>query len=363
MDLNLDERIAHLKTEISKDWKGAEKLAMDQLLDVLDDNVFRDSQGNSHPETTEAEKSQAKELYKRVSGKWNATHEHVDDWLATAGFAEKTADEARRNIKLFAEIFPIFEEVTQVALKDWVEEQLSQRSAATVKKRIGHVRGYWVFCFAKGNTLKDPSQILTDLFPTVRRTKAQVAKEIRGKRTHFTPADYHIFLKAKPNDTRLLDLIRLGAHTGCRIEELCSMSINDVKEDRFVINDAKTAAGWREIPIHKDIHKVVERLRKESDDGYLLWGLSSDQYGKRSPAIGHRFSRLKVGLGYGPQFVFHSFRKSLVRLMLESDVQEQHAALIVGHNLDTLTYGLYAGDISFAKKAEILNGITYGPEK
>ena len=34
-------------------------------------------------------------------------------------------------------------------------------------------------------------------------------------------------------------------------------------------------------------------------------------------------------------------------------------ALIVGHDLDTITYGLYGNDISFAKKVEIMEVVSY----
>ena len=45
--------------------------------------------------------------------------------------------------------------------------------------------------------------------------------------------------------------------------------------------------------------------------------------------------------------------------MLEGDVPEQHTALIVGHDLDTMSYGLYGSDISFRKKQEIMDLVSY----
>ena len=37
--------------------------------------------------------------------------------------------------------------------------------------------------------------------------------------------------------------------------------------------------------------------------------LTLNKYGERSNAIGKRFGRLKTKLGYGEDYVFHSFRK------------------------------------------------------
>ena len=47
----------------------------------------------------------------------------------------------------------------------------------------------------------------------------------------------------------------MAAHTGARIEELCSLKLEQVLADRFKIEDAKTEAGWRIIPIHDDIKR------------------------------------------------------------------------------------------------------------
>ena len=72
--------------------------------------------------------------------------------------------------------------------------------------------------------------------------------------------DYHKLLADCDRDSTLADLIRLAAYTGCRIEELCSLKIQNVADDRFEILDAKSEAGWRTIPIHNDIKQVIARL-------------------------------------------------------------------------------------------------------
>ena len=53
------------------------------------------------------------------------------------------------------------------------------------------------------------------------------------------------------------------------------MKLPNVKHDRLVIDDAKSAAGNRKIPIHKNITQLVDRLVDNSTDEYLLSGLSS----------------------------------------------------------------------------------------
>ena len=102
----------------------------------------------------------------------------------------------------------------------------------------------------------------------------------------------------------LNDLIRLGAYTGCRIEELCSLKLVDVSSEAISIVDPKTPAGKREIPLHKEIRQLVTRLKDTSTDGYLISGLGFNKYGNRSNAVGKRFGRLKRKLGFGSRLMY-----------------------------------------------------------
>ena len=83
----------------------------------------------------------------------------------------------------------------------------------------------------------------------------------------------------------------------------------DVKDDRISLPDSKTDAGERDIPIHRDIQQVIERLKQTSTDGFLFSGLTcNNEFGDRSKAIGQRYGRLKRQLGFTDKVhSFHSF--------------------------------------------------------
>ena len=163
----------------------------------------------------------------------------------------------------------------------------------------------------------------------------------------------------KRGDDQLADLIRLGMWTGCRIEELCALKVEQVKDDHFSIGDAKTKAGWRDVPIHREFAQTMTRLIDDSVDGYVLSGLSVNKYGDRSNAVGKRFGRLKKDLDFGKQHVFHSIRKTVVTILENAGVPENVVADIVGHEKTTMTYGLYSGGLSLAVKREALDKLTY----
>ena len=196
-------------------------------------------------------------------------------------------------------------------------------------------------------------------------TKLDVARQAkrvdpRTKRQPFEPADVVKLLEAaKERDDQLGDLVTLAMWTGCRIEELCSLRVDRVKEDYLEIVEAKSAAGWRQVPIHKELASTMARLVEDSTDGYVLSGLTGNKYGHRQNVIGKEFGKLKTALGFGPQHVFHSYRKTVVTVLENEGVPENVVADLIGHEKTTMTYGLYSGGLSLAVKREALAKLTY----
>ena len=162
-------------------------------------------------------------------------------------------------------------------------------------------------------------------------------------------------------DNPLSHLILIGAYTGMRIEEICSLKIDDVDmvKRAITIVDAKTKAGERTIPIHSEVQNTVTLLKNTSSDGYLLSGLTSNKYGDRSNAIGKRFGRLKKKLGHPETKVFHSIRKTFTTLLENEGVTENVAADIIGHEKPRITYGLYSGGASLDVMRDAIEKISY----
>jgi integrase len=358
---SIDEQVAFYKAEIETKWKGFEQDGLGLLADVLDENYYRDHRRQLRTDTTKEEKAGAEEILNRVAGDWSATHEHIEDFIADAEYTLKTSDEARSSLKQFTDKFRVFELIAEEDIAKWVEELLATQARPTVKKKISFARNYWAFCKKRGHTSANYSAVLTpEIWPKERRTKSATAKKINSARMAWAVSDYHRLLKAKPDDEVLCNLITLAAYTGCRREELCAMKLTEVSHDRFLIKDAKTEAGRREIPIHSEIKQFVAMLVNTSDDGYLLSGLTdNNKYNSRGAAVGKRFLRLRDKLGYNHQYVLHSFRKTLITQMKAAGVPEVHAAQIVGHEIETISYGLYGDDIGFPAKVTAMETCSY----
>ena len=144
---------------------------------------------------------------------------------------------------------------------------------------ISACRGYWNYLEDyKGLTLAAP---FNKVLPS--KSKKQTKADVESKRKAFRVTDYHKLLAGCSEKDRMLTaLIKLAAYTGCRIEELCSLKIENVQDDKFEVVFAKSEAGWRTIPIHKNIKGLVAKLVDVADGEYLISGLSFNKYGDRS---------------------------------------------------------------------------------
>jgi integrase len=283
--------------------------------------------------------------------------EHIEDYLASRDVTPKTTDMQRRDLKLFAQTFEFAKNATRPKILDWVNVELTTSqslSVATVSRMISACRGYWDYLERnKGLTLEPP---FNKVLPSKSRRKTKTAIEAEGRA--FRVADYHK-LMASCEHPALTDLIHLGAYTGCRIEELCSLKLENVLADRLQIENAKSQAGWRTIPIHKDIAQTVARLVDTSDDGYLLSGLTFNKYGGRSNAIGKRFGRLKKALGYSENYVFHSLRKGFATQLENANIPLNVSARLMGHEIQNETFGRYSDGLALEVLKQAIGHVSW----
>jgi integrase len=162
-------------------------------------------------------------------------------------------------------------------------------------------------------------------------------------------------------DDILAYVIMLGAYTGCRVEELCSLKKSDVilTTKSLKITDSKTEAGIREIPIHDEILPLIAKLIKNDDPIYILPNLTKSKFDDRSNAIGKRFGRLKASMGFTSRYVFHSIRKTFTTQLENAGINENITADIVGHEKPRMTYGLYSGGANLEVKRKAIAKVRY----
>lgn len=163
-------------------------------------------------------------------------------------------------------------------------------------------------------------------------------------------------------DTELADLIAFACYTGCRIEELGRIRkettiFDDAgKPVGFHVDDAKTPAGVRDIPLHPALLPIFERrLRNPQGTSRALFpGNEKTKSGLRLSGLSQRFSKLKRAEGFSDRHVFHSFRKTTATMLQQANVPLLTIPFILGHETGTLTFDTYSAGPSFEQKLEAI---------
>lgn len=287
--------------------------------------------------------------------------EHLDAYVLTLRCTEKTAAMKLSTIRKFLANHPYSADVTRRAVQTWIDEQARAGAAvATMRRSMSEMRGFWTFLRGREVVPEDKRPFDDITMPKPRR------KGDDDQRRPFRPAEAVTLWRAAQDaeDHDLADVVEIGMWSGCRLGEICALTVEavDLKAGAFTVADAKTPAGKRQVPIHPRLLPTMTRLVGTRETGHLLPGLgSANQYGDRSVGVGKRFQRLKTKHGFGAAHVFHSLRKPVATLLEDAGVPENTAADILGHEKPRITYGLYSGGASLAVKAEALAKIEYRP--
>ena len=165
----------------------------------------------------------------------------------------------------------------------------------------------------------------------------------------------------------------LGLYTGARIEELCSLYLEDFKVEHGIniisINSnhdkkLKSKAAERLIPVHPELEKLgllkhVDKLRiKKEKQLFPELPRQRDGY---SQTPSKWFGKFKVKVGITSQFkVFHSFRHTVANTLKQADVPRDQAAEILGHDRGKdVTYGRYGKSSEAKRQLEVIKKLDF----
>ena len=358
------------KTNLPKDFP--KELDIELFKDQVLDSVLE--------EIEEIEKESGIEVANDISnvafGKRSYLKNLISDWEVnelSRRLEPKTVDGRKSNLNLICQTFPTIDRLfKEDSIKNWLISLHSsgQYTASRIGKicdagksfynyleEIGEFKGYQT-THLLSNPFIVPKQLRIG---KNRKSKQQYYKKEWIPLTVDEVICCYQEVFNKGDDQQLLDLIQIGAYTGMRIEEICSLKIDDIdiKLGSFKVTDSKTISGIREVPIHSKLKIRIKQLIKNSEDGYLISGLTMNKYQDRSNAIGKRFGRLKTGLGFPSLKVFHSIRKTVSTTFENNEVLENIVADIIGHDKPRMTYGKYSSGTNLKIKQEKIELLNY----
>jgi integrase len=292
---------------------------------------------------------EARRFYAEATGALTPTTEHLDEWMGSLQVKDKTARMRRTTIGRLAEKFPVLHDVSRKEVRRWVMELTAELKPATVQRMMSDCRTYWAY-LATIEAVPEDSAPFDGL-----RLKVKSASWLP-----YTPEEAVRLLKAAEGHAQLADLIRMAMYTGARRGELCHLKVEHVKTDHFEIVDAKTEAGIRAVPIHRELAQPIERMVQESGDGYVLSGLRLNRSNDdRGDALGKRFTRLKRSLGFSDRYAFHSWHGTVITMLERAGVPDGTVQDIVGHERSTLTGSIYSGKSTLDMRRDALAKLTY----
>ncbi len=211
-------------------------------------------------------------------------------------------------------------------------------------------------------------------------TKLQVRKEIKAseERKVFTRSDIKKLFNIEPYKTTPKEawhywIPLLGLYTGARINELCQLYTDNIKQIDGVwcisINadrpdqKLKTKAAFRNIPIHSKLIKLgfIDYV-KSLPLGLVfptLKYLPEDGYGKY-PSKWFSIQRDKV-LNKDERYkkTFHSFRHTVANEFKQMGVEYSPASYLLGHTDETMTYGRYGKDYKPKLLQEVIEKLNF----
>ncbi|MGH6953554.1 MAG: site-specific integrase [Alphaproteobacteria bacterium] len=318
-------------------------MILDQIYMVAWDIASVNAENTGDPPSSNPE---AQRFYAEATGARVPTSDHLDEWLASLQVKPKTANMRRSTIQRLAAKFPMLQDINRGEVRRWVTELTAELEPATVRRMLSDCRSFWQYLATVGAVAEDSAPFdRLGLKVPVNHRQAWAPEEL--VRLH------------RAADGALADLILLAMYSGARLSELANLRVADVAKDHFTIREAKTAAGRRQVPLHRKLRPAMARLTKgKAPSDYVLTGIKGKH---RADTMSKAFRRLRENLGFTAkqEKTLHSIRKTVGTQLENALVNENIVADLLGHEKPRVTYGIYSGGTTLAVKAEALAKLAY----
>ena len=293
--------------------------------------------------------------------------ELIGDMPAVA-FDAQTARVLKARLSRYPQYFGLRPEFKGKTLKQVVESGSTYKTitAVTVNNRLRKLTAFMNWCKANGYVAENPlagMKVMTGSAKEARLSfdhhdlTALLSPEALRKEARKHPWRYWLPL--------------MGRATGCRLEELCQLRVDDFNEQQGIqcirIDDSrdgqklKNASSRRTIPLHPALLDLgllehVESVKATGAD--RVFPELEAVRGKLGHAPSKWFSRYKTKLGItDPRKTYHSFRHTLIDDLRDAGVQDSLIKRIVGHEDGAVTFSIYGSRSPLKAMAEALSQI------
>ncbi|HHL8714721.1 TPA: site-specific integrase [Escherichia coli] len=220
-------------------------------------------------------------------------------------------------------------DINRAIVTGWLDKLKTERAPQTIQNYISALAQIWDLA---RNRYHDAPQ------DNPWRGHALEAKSSKVSYEVFAPgelAEVYALL-----DDEMKAVTAIGAYSGMRLNEICTLSESSIKTIEgvlcFEVTEGKTKSAARIVPVHSKLIPLVRSLLKTTHNGFLFYHASTTDRadGKRSSWHTQQFSRAKrkaLGEPAAERKVFHSLRHAFVQQLDRAQVPEDRIALLVGH--------------------------------
>lgn len=220
-------------------------------------------------------------------------------------------------------------DINRTIVTGWLDKLKTERAHQTIQNYISALAQIWDLA---RNRYHDAPQ------DNPWRGHALEAKSSKVSYEVFAPGELAKVYDLLDDEMKAVTAI--GAYSGMRINEICTLRESSIKTIEgvlcFEITEGKTKSAARIVPVHSKIIPLVKSLLKTTHSGFLFYhaSITDRADGKRSTWHTQQFTRAKrkvLGEPAAERKVFHSLRHAFVQQLDRAQVPEDRIALLVGH--------------------------------
>lgn len=220
-------------------------------------------------------------------------------------------------------------DINRSIVTGWLDKLKTERAPQTIQNYISALAQIWDLA---RNRYHDAPQ------DNPWRGHALEAKSSKVSYEVFAPGELAKVYDLLDDEMKAVTAI--GAYSGMRINEICTLRESSIKTIEgvlcFEITEGKTKSAARIVPVHSKLILLVKSLLKTTHSGFLFYhaSITDRADGKRSTWHTQQFTRAKrkaLGELAAERKVFHSLRHAFVQQLDRAQVPEDRIALLVGH--------------------------------
>lgn len=290
---------------------------------------------------------------------------HLGEFLSVADLAPETRSERRGLVLRLAEWCRdkgvTLDRVDRKVAGRYVSDVIDPMHSATASKHLTALRMYWKHLAKRGHIQLPYGESLRSGWPWNEQQPERKGKRVeRGDKAKterpFTSDEIRRLLYSpwpmRPEWEELIrDALKISLLSGMRLAEVLTLWAEEVHDGVFDIQQGKTEAAARQVPIHPDLKDIVERrLKGKSASDWLFHELQNQR--DAADTFGKRFNRSRVAVdvddkreGVRRSLVnFHSARRWFITEARHAGQMKETIASVVGHKPDKrdVTFRVYA---------------------